>query len=67
MNNRQRLRNSPLVREIAVILLLKLAAILAIRWLFFAEPVDLSHPAQSVEAHIGVAAHAARSGQSPDL
>jgi hypothetical protein len=44
----------PLVREITVVLLIKLAVIFAIKWQFFSDPVDLTQASNSVEAQMGL-------------
>lgn len=44
-----------LAAEIALILVIKLAAIFMIWWYFFSAPVDLKQPHQGVEQHFGLA------------
>jgi hypothetical protein len=44
----------PLVREITVVLLIKLAVIFVIKWQFFSDPVDLTQANNSVEQQMGL-------------
>lgn len=44
----------PLVREITVVLLVKLVVIFFIKWQFFSDPVDLTQADNSVEQHMGL-------------
>ena len=44
----------PLVREIAIVLVIKLVVIFAIKWQFFSDPVDLTQANNSVEQRMGL-------------
>lgn len=44
----------PLVRELTLVLLLKLAAIVAIKTLWFSEPVDMQQPEVRVSEQLGL-------------
>jgi hypothetical protein len=44
----------PLVREIAMILLIKLAVVIVIKWQFFSAPLDLMQANNSVEHQMGL-------------
>lgn len=44
----------PLVREITIVLLIKLVVIFIIKWQFFSDPVDLTQENNSVEQHMGL-------------
>ncbi|WNO10770.1 cytochrome oxidase putative small subunit CydP [Teredinibacter sp. KSP-S5-2] len=44
----------PLVREISLVLIVKLIAIVVIRWLFFSQPVDLGNSEQGIDQHFGL-------------
>jgi len=44
----------PLIREITVVLLIKLAVIFWIKHEFFSNPVDLTQAETSVESHMGL-------------
>ncbi|WP_283788519.1 cytochrome oxidase putative small subunit CydP [Bermanella sp. WJH001] len=44
----------PLVREITLVLLIKLVVIFMIKWQFFSDPVDLTQANNSVEQHMGL-------------
>jgi len=44
----------PLVREITLVLLIKLALVMAIKWQFFSDPVDMSEPNKVMEQHMGL-------------
>ena len=44
----------PLIREITVVLIIKLILIFFIKWQFFSDPVDLTQPSNSVEQHMGL-------------
>lgn len=44
----------PLVREITIVLLIKLVVIFAIKWQFFSDPVDLTQANTSIEAQMGL-------------
>ncbi|MFY0640752.1 MAG: hypothetical protein JXR16_06870 [Bermanella sp.] len=44
----------PLVREITIVLLIKLVVIFAIKWQFFSDPVDLTQANNSVEQQMGL-------------
>lgn len=44
----------PLVKEITLVLCIKLALIFFIKWQFFSDPVDLTQINNSVEAKMGL-------------
>lgn len=51
---RQSVFRIPLVREITVVLLIKLAVIFVIKWQFFSDPVDITQADSTVEQHMGL-------------
>lgn len=44
----------PLIRELILVLLIKLALIVVIRWLFFSDPVTLNNPHTDIARQLGV-------------
>lgn len=45
----------PLIRELGIVLLVKLIVIFSIKAAFFSNPVDLTHPDLLLEKHMGLA------------
>ncbi|AZZ94269.1 MULTISPECIES: cytochrome oxidase putative small subunit CydP [unclassified Hahella] len=54
MPERKSIFSIPLVRELSLFLLLKLILIFAIKAAYFSDPVDLSHPEESISKQFGV-------------
>lgn len=44
----------PLAREIAIVLLLKIIVLLAIKWAFFSDPVDMAEPQNNISRQLGL-------------
>ncbi|GAB2190806.1 cytochrome oxidase putative small subunit CydP [Sessilibacter sp. MAH2] len=44
----------PLVKELAVVLVIKLVVIFAIKWMFFSDPVDVKSQELGIESHLGI-------------
>ena len=54
----------PLVREITIVLILKLVVIFSIKAMFFSSPVDLKESETSVESHFGLLAKPTNKNES---
>tara|TARA_B100001063_G_C16284494_1_gene320758 strand:+ start:193 stop:411 length:219 start_codon:yes stop_codon:yes gene_type:complete len=44
----------PLIREITLVLVIKLVLVFVIKWSFFSDPVDMQNPQEVLDKHIGV-------------
>ena len=44
----------PLIREITIVLVIKLALVFVIKWSFFSEPVDMTNAQTVLNQHLGV-------------
>lgn len=53
--SKQSIFRIPLVREIAIILVIKLVVIFTIKHFFFSNPVDMSNPEQKLMQKFGIA------------
>jgi hypothetical protein len=50
----QKIFNIPLVRELTVVLVIKLLVVFLIKWSFFSDPIDMQDGSNVMTQHFGV-------------
>ncbi|WP_430461247.1 cytochrome oxidase putative small subunit CydP [Thalassolituus sp. LLYu03] len=65
MAERRSVFSIPLVRELAAVLVIKLALIFVIKALFFSDPVELTDPQDAVAQQLGLSSQTSFQSSSP--
>ena len=67
MTDRRSLFSRPLIRELAAVLVIKLALIFAIKTVFFSDPVDMSDPQDAITQQFGLKTNPSHTPKAEDL